>query len=52
VDRDDAFNKLVECVEKVGSGSFENVEQAFVVAAQALNYIMDDIDGSSNKESD
>lgn len=48
--KDEAFDKLVECVDKVDSGSFKSVEQAFITAAQALNYIMDDID-NDNKSS-
>ena len=42
--KDEAFNKLFETVETVGSGKFKNVEQALVVASQAINYLMDNID--------
>ena len=45
--KDEAFNKLVECVDTVEAGKFKSVEQALVVAAQALNYIMDDIDNDN-----
>ena len=41
--KDEAFDKLVETVDTVSSGRFKTVEQALVVAAQALNYIMDNI---------
>jgi hypothetical protein len=53
--KDEAFDKLAETVEKVGSGTFQSDEQAFVVAAQALNFIMDNVkedDGSENSTSD
>lgn len=50
--KDEAFNRLVESVEKVGSGKFENLDSAFVIGAQALNYIMDNINGSENKTTD
>ena len=42
--KDEAFDKLCEVVENVESGEYKNVEHALVVAAQALNYIMDTID--------
>lgn len=47
--KDEAFNKLVECVDKVDSGKFRSVEHALVAAAQALNYIMDEIDNGTKE---
>lgn len=45
--RDEAFEKLCETVDKVGAGKFKSIDQALIVAAQALNYIMDDIDNDN-----
>jgi len=53
--KDEAFDRLAETVEKVGSGTFQSDEQAFVVAAQALNFIMDKVkvpNGSESKDTD
>ena len=50
--KDEAFEKLVEQVDKVPAGKFQSEEQAFIIAAQALNYIMDKIDGSESKSTD
>ena len=53
--KDEAFDKLAETVEQVGSGTFQSEEQAFVVAAQALNFIMDKVkedDGSESNTTD
>ena len=41
---EEAFDKLMECVENVGSGTFQSLDAAFVTAAKALNYIMDDME--------
>ena len=41
--KDEAFDKLVENVEIVGSGTYKSVEVAICEAARALNYIMDHI---------
>lgn len=48
--KDEAFDKLAETVEQVGTGTFQSEEQAFVVAAQALNYIMDNIKEPNDSE--
>ena len=48
--RDEAFDKLVETVDTVSSGRFKTVEQALVVAGQALNYIMDNIQEDSDND--
>ena len=45
--KDEAFDKLCETVEKVDSGAFKSIEQAYIIAAQALNYIMDEIDNDN-----
>ena len=42
--KDEAFEKLVENVEMVGSGTYKSVEVAICEAARALNYIMDNIE--------
>jgi hypothetical protein len=55
LNRDEAFEKLVEAVDKAGTAQFDNVDAAFNVAAQALNYIMDNIkeeDESETKTTD
>jgi len=52
VTKDEAFEKLVETVEKTSAGTFTKDEDAFLVAAQALNYIMDRIDGSTGQDTD
>ncbi len=45
--KDDAFNMLAEAVDKVATGEYENIEAAVITAAQALNYIMDEIDNDT-----
>ncbi len=45
--KDEAFEKLCETVATVGSGQFANSEAAYVAAALALNYIMDEIDNDN-----
>ncbi len=45
--KDEAFDKLVEAVETVPKVDYDTVEHALVVAAQALNYIMDEIDNDN-----
>ena len=50
--KDEAFDRLAGAVEEVGSGSFQNIDHAFVTAAQALNYIMEYIDGSEDSTAD
>ncbi len=45
--KDEAFDKLVEAVETVPKVDYDTVEHALVVAAQALNYIMDEIDNDT-----
>ena len=48
--KDEAFNKLCETVENtknVAKVDYDTIEHAFVVAAQALNYIMDEIDNDN-----
>lgn len=42
--KDEAFDKLVECVENAGTGKYSTIEEALVTAARALNYIMDEMD--------
>jgi hypothetical protein len=49
--RDEAFDKLVAAVETAGTAQFDNVDDAFNVAAQALNYIMDNIEVQDGQES-
>jgi hypothetical protein len=51
LNRDEAFEKLVEAVDTAGAAQFNNVEDAFNVAAQALNYIMDNIKEDNGPES-
>ena len=50
--KEEAFDKLVEATEAVGSGKYPSLECAYVEAARALNYIMDNIDGSENTTTD
>ena len=45
--KDEAFDKLVECVETAGTGGYATIEEAVVTAARALNYIMDNIDNDN-----
>lgn len=41
--KDEAFEKLTEAAEKVDAGQYASLESAFINAAMALNYIMDNI---------
>ena len=55
--KDEALDRLEEEVETQGVGSFANLDEAFVVAASALNYIMDSVAedahvGSPDQETD
>ena len=42
--KDEAFDRLAAAVDEVARGDYDSIEHALVVAAQALNYIMDEID--------
>ena len=47
--RDEALDRLEAVVMDTVGGHFDNLEQAFGVAASALNYIMDNVEGEDDK---
>lgn len=51
--KDEALDMLEEAVKRNAPGQFMKIEDAMNVAAQALNYIMGQVDdGPSGKDSD
>ena len=48
--KDEALDKLEEYVGKAGIGQFNSIEDAFNVAAMALNYIMYTIEEESKDD--
>ena len=47
--KDEALDRLEAEVGLQGAGSFGNIDEAFAVAASALNYIMDQVEVPDDK---